>query len=422
MPSPIIEIKNLGKLYNINGRKQGYVALRDVIAENLKHPLRAIAKGTKNIMSGNGMETFWALRGINFSVTRGQAVGIIGPNGAGKSTLLKILTRITPPTEGEVRLNGKVASLLEVGTGFHPELSGRENVYLNGAILGMTKKEITKKFDDIVEFSGIGDFIDTPVKRYSSGMYVRLAFSIAAHIEPDILLVDEVLAVGDAEFQKKCLGKMDEVTRSGGRTIIFVSHNMDAISRLCTKTILLDKGKIIASGDTDEVIGKYLSAGYNAASQQRLPLQDRDVTVHEYSVKQNDAETHTVAGEQPFHISVDFSISNRLRAFRTGVYIKNTMGTVVSRTFIQDYTHELEEIEPGRYLAKLEIPARLLLQGEYHVELKMFSLGITDYFGKERIEKSLTVHLPKNYNELRSKNTDVKGYFLIPNMWSVKKE
>lgn len=418
---PIIEIKGISKQYNITGRGRGYVALRDVIAGILRHPFKAAVNKAKGMLGMAGQEEFWALQDINFTVGRGEAVGIIGANGAGKSTLLKILTRITPPTRGEITLRGKVASLLEVGTGFHPELSGRENIFLNGAILGMTRKEISEKLNDIIEFSGVGDFIDTPVKRYSSGMYVRLAFSVAAHIEPDILLVDEVLAVGDAEFQKKCLGKMDEATRNGGRTIIFVSHNMDAISRLCTKTILLEKGKIIASGDTEEVIGKYLSAGHGTALHRHYPLQDKEITVHEYSIKQNGDEAHVIAGEQSFQIVIDFSTTNRLRAFRTGVYIKNTMGTVIARTFVQDYSPDMEEIGVGRYVAKLEIPARLLLHGEYRIELKLFSLGIANFFEKENIEKNITVHSPKDYNELRSKNTDLRGYFLVPNKWDIKK-
>ena len=279
---PIIEIKNIGKCYNITGRRHGYVALRDIITENLKHPIETLFRIGKKIIGTDRRETFWALRNVNLSVNRGEAIGIIGANGAGKSTLLKILSRITPPTEGEITLRGRVASLLEVGTGFHPELSGRENIFLNGAILGMKKKEIASKLDKIIEFSGIEQFIDTPVKHYSSGMYVRLAFSVAAHLEPDILFVDEVLAVGDAEFQRKCLGKMDEVTKTEGRTILFVSHNMDAISRLCTKTIFLDHGKIVAAGNTDEVIGKYLSGRYNTIAKLRFPLIDSDLTVHDY--------------------------------------------------------------------------------------------------------------------------------------------
>ncbi|MFC1613106.1 ABC transporter ATP-binding protein [Patescibacteria group bacterium] len=255
---PIIQVTNISKKYNITTEQGGYIALRDILTNIIKNPFRFAKNKAKTILGKAGKEEFWALKDINFSVEKGEAIGIIGANGAGKSTLLKVLTRITPPTEGEITMKGKVASLLEVGTGFHPELSGRENIALNGAILGMSKKEIAKKFNQIVEFSGIGKFIDTPVKRYSSGMYVRLAFSVAAHLEPDILLVDEVLAVGDAKFQKKCLGKMNEVTKKAGRTILFVSHNMEAIARLCKKCVLLEAGKVKMFDESKKVINCYL--------------------------------------------------------------------------------------------------------------------------------------------------------------------
>lgn len=259
MSNSIIEIKNLGKKYNIAHQRGRYIALRDILANILRSPFKFAKHKAKQIVGLETKEEFWALRNINLEVNKGDIVGIIGANGAGKSTLLKILTGITPPTEGEIIMRGKVASLLEVGTGFHPELTGRENIFLNGAILGMSKKEISRKFDEIVAFSGIEKFLDTPVKYYSSGMYVRLAFSVAAHMEPDILLVDEVLAVGDAEFQKKCLGKMEEVTKKEGRTILFVSHNMGAIQRLCQKTILLEKGKVKMFGKTEEVVDFYIN-------------------------------------------------------------------------------------------------------------------------------------------------------------------
>ncbi|MES2213779.1 MAG: ABC transporter ATP-binding protein [Patescibacteria group bacterium] len=257
---PIITVKGLSKKYNITHQRGGYIALRDIIANVFRHPFQFLKNRAKKIIGREIKEDFWALKGVDFEVMKGEAIGIIGSNGAGKSTLLKILSKITPPTEGEVILRGRVASLLEVGTGFHPELTGRENIMLNGAILGMTRKEIAEKFDDIVKFSGVEKFIDTPVKRYSSGMYVRLAFSVAAHMEPDILIVDEVLAVGDAEFQKKCLGKMDEVTQSAHRTVLFVSHNMSAIQKLCKRTVLLEHGKVKMIGKTDEVIAKYLES------------------------------------------------------------------------------------------------------------------------------------------------------------------
>ena len=257
MDTPIIEIKGLSKKYDITHMRGGYVSLRDVIATVARRPFSFLAHKAKRAIGLEKKEEFWALKDVSFNVNKGEVIGVIGANGAGKSTLLKILSQITPPTEGEVILRGRVGSLLEVGTGFHPELTGRENIFLNGAILGMKKSEIATKFDRIVEFAGVEKFLDTPVKHYSSGMYVRLAFSVAAHMEPDILIVDEVLAVGDAEFQKKCLGKMDEITRDEGRTIIFVSHNMAAIQQLCKKCILLESGKVTMTGETGEVIESY---------------------------------------------------------------------------------------------------------------------------------------------------------------------
>lgn len=247
--NPIIEVKHLSKQYKI-GTDTTYKTLSETIMDTLRSPIKSL----KNYNKQN--EIFWALKDINFEVNRGEIVGIIGKNGAGKSTLLKVLSRITYPTEGEIKLRGRVGSLLEVGTGFHPELTGRENVYLNGAILGMRKREIDEKFNDIVKFSEVEQFLDTPVKRYSSGMYVRLAFAVAAHMDPEILIVDEVLAVGDIQFQQKCLSKMKEVT-SSGRTVLFVSHNMNAIRKLCTKVILLEKGNVTKIGSTETICAEY---------------------------------------------------------------------------------------------------------------------------------------------------------------------
>lgn len=246
---PIIEIHKLGKKYSI-APVQRYLALRDVVSERVK---TFFSKSEKT------SNEFWALKDINLEIEKGERIGIIGRNGAGKSTLLKILSKITPPTTGEAKLRGRVASLLEVGTGFHPELTGRENIYLNGSILGLTKKEINKKLDEIIDFSGVEKFIDTPLKHYSSGMQLRLAFSVAAHLEPEILLIDEVLAVGDMEFQKKCLGKMEEISRTGDRTILFVSHDLSAISTLTTKCIFLNEGQRISFDKTQDTINQYVS-------------------------------------------------------------------------------------------------------------------------------------------------------------------
>jgi lipopolysaccharide transport system ATP-binding protein len=254
MSEPIIKVEGLGKKYIISHEgKESYTALRDVISRKAKN-MAGFQKEQKS------KEEFWALKDVSFEVNQGDAVGIIGRNGAGKSTLLKILSRITEPSKGRIEINGRIASLLEVGTGFHPELTGRENIFLNGAILGMSRVEIKRKFDEIVDFSGVEKFLDTPVKRYSSGMYVRLAFAVAAHLEPEILVVDEVLAVGDAEFQKKCLGKMSDVSKNEGRTVLFVSHQLSAISNLCNRGICLASGQVIYNGDVKTAINKYLES------------------------------------------------------------------------------------------------------------------------------------------------------------------
>jgi homopolymeric O-antigen transport system ATP-binding protein len=265
MTAPVISVENLSKRYLVGhqARRIGSEnhALRDAMVRHLRNAARKTADVVRGrqVVQGDEVEEFWALRDVSFEVNEGEVVGIIGRNGAGKSTLLKILSRITEPTAGRVTLRGRVASLLEVGTGFHPELSGRENIYLNGAILGMTRAEIRRKFDEIVAFADIERFLDTPVKRYSSGMYVRLAFAVAAHLEPEILIVDEVLAVGDAEFQKKCLGKMDDVARRQGRTVLVVSHNMGVINGLCKRALWLDQGSLREHGAPQEVVGKYLA-------------------------------------------------------------------------------------------------------------------------------------------------------------------
>jgi len=260
----VINVENLSKKYIISHQTEGqrYVALRDVLTEGAKTITKKLLNsfGNGNGKSDPAREEFWALKDVSFEVQQGDRVGIIGRNGAGKSTLLKILSRITEPTGGKAHIKGRVASLLEVGTGFHPELTGRENIYLNGAILGMSKVEIKKKFDEIVEFAEIEKFLDTPVKRYSSGMYVRLAFAVAAHLEPEILLVDEVLAVGDAQFQKKCLGKMEDVAKNYGRTILFVSHNMTLIKTLCNNGIFFEDGRVAFIGSAYEVVEKYLAS------------------------------------------------------------------------------------------------------------------------------------------------------------------
>lgn len=267
-----VRAEGLGKMYRIGGPKQKYRTIRETIADTAKMPFQRMRSVLRGEAAGGGRETIWALKDVSFEIKHGDVVGVIGRNGAGKSTLLKVLSRITEPSAGYVDIYGRVGSLLEVGTGFHPELTGRENIYLNGAILGMTREEIDRKFDEIVDFAEIEKFIDTPVKHYSSGMGLRLGFAVAAHLEPEILVVDEVLAVGDMNFQQKCLGKMDEVSRHG-RTILFVSHNMAAIRQLCQRTIVISSGQTIFQGDTSEGIDFYLS--YNSNSQAEAVVDTR---------------------------------------------------------------------------------------------------------------------------------------------------
>jgi lipopolysaccharide transport system ATP-binding protein len=262
MSHPVICVESLGKKYIIGHQQEGYRTLRDVLSNTGKNLFRRNSKPKGHFAK----EEFWALKDVSFEIKQGDRVGIIGRNGAGKSTLLKILSRITEPTKGRIRIQGRVASLLEVGTGFHPELTGRENIFLNGAVLGMSKVEIKRKFDEIVAFAEVEKFLDTPVKRYSSGMYVRLAFAVAAHLEPEVLIIDEVLAVGDADFQKKCLGKMQDISEDQGRTVIFVSHNSEAVQRLCSTCILFEQGKLIVQGETQHVMTRYLSRGSQRAT------------------------------------------------------------------------------------------------------------------------------------------------------------
>jgi lipopolysaccharide transport system ATP-binding protein len=322
MSDIVISVENVGKSYILNHKAKGerYTTLRDVIAQQAAAPFKAIGKRIRErngsngsvphassaVSSKNSVETFWALKDVSFEIKQGEVVGIIGRNGAGKSTLLKILSRIAEPTEGRIRIKGRVASLLEVGTGFHPELTGRENVYLNGAILGMSRAEIKSKFDEIVAFAEVEKFLDTPVKRYSSGMYVRLAFAVAAHLEPEILIVDEVLAVGDTEFQKKCLGKMHDVA-TGGRTVLFVSHNMQAVRTLCQRAMLLSQGRLLLLADVHECIAVY----ENSTSGSHASMWMRPSTLESGPLSYESLSVN-VEGEQPqLSLRIDFVLESQ---------------------------------------------------------------------------------------------------------------
>jgi lipopolysaccharide transport system ATP-binding protein len=372
----VIRAENVSKAYRI-GLAASRNDLRETIMSAVRTPLKRLRKFNEDFSDGNGEDTFWALREVNFDVKQGEVVGIIGRNGAGKSTLLKILSRITEPTQGEVRMKGRVSSLLEVGTGFHPELTGRENVYLNGAILGMKRSEIRSKFDQIVEFSEIGKFLDTPVKRYSSGMYVRLAFAVAAHLDPQILIVDEVLAVGDAAFQKKCLGKMDDVVKQGGRTILFVSHSMDAIAALCSSVHLVQAGRISEKMNTEDGVKQYLGLVGDAAN---LPIAEKPRSRARpgppyftgLNIFDKSGPTSVVPCGQS--ISFEVQIENLDQAgdgeLTCGVALYNQKNTRVA-LFHTMYHSGITFRAPadGKKRLVCTVPSLPLVPGSYHVEL-----------------------------------------------------
>ncbi len=370
---PAIKVENLGKSYQIGELDQFY-DLRDAITDAFKFPFRLFSKNGK---SGevNQENTIWALKDINFEVKHGEIVGVIGRNGAGKSTLLKILSRITAPTTGTVTLNGRVGSLLEVGTGFHPELTGRENIFLNGSILGMSKKEIERKFDEIVDFAEIEKFLDTPVKRYSSGMYVRLAFAVAAHLEPEILLVDEVLAVGDIAFQKKCLGKMDDVSKEG-RTILFVSHNMASITRICNSAVWLNNGEFKLFDDTQTVINEYLNSiqVYGAEiDNQKLGLIKNTDEFELKILRLYDSEmniTSEIDVTSNFFIEVIYNIKKQITPPRINIRLMSNEGSVIFQTNdLEDSKNEKLKLKPGEYKSICTIPGGLLNEGNFGIAL-----------------------------------------------------
>lgn len=373
---PIIKVENLGKSYIIGHQRERYVALRDVLANKA----RQVVSKTKNIFSGgqliagNELEEFWALKDINFEVQQGDRVGIIGRNGAGKSTLLKVLSRITEPTTGRIYLKGRVASLLEVGTGFHPELSGRENIYLNGAILGMSRAEVKKKFDEIVDFAGVEKFLDTPVKRYSSGMYVRLAFAVAAHLEPEILIIDEVLAVGDAEFQKKCLGKMEDVSKNEGRTVLFVSHNMGAIRSLCTKGILLANGATENIGDVSNVISNYL-AFVPQSNSEWIRKTARPSMIYFNSIQilnSREQITSNIASGEDFSIRINITALEKVPDATVSIRFTNEEGLPIFTTSLHDYLENSDNIEKGESELKVYISSNILIPGKYNLTIACF--------------------------------------------------
>jgi lipopolysaccharide transport system ATP-binding protein len=380
MAKPIIEVENLSKCYQIGAMREPYLSLRDELAKKARRISSAFFRIVfkAQIQPSNSETDFWALNDVSFSVQEGEAVGIIGRNGAGKSTLLKILSQITPPTKGQITMRGRVASLLEVGTGFHPELTGRENIYLNGAILGMARAEIKRKFDEIVAFAEVEKFLDTPVKRYSSGMYVRLAFAVAAHLEPEILVVDEVLAVGDAQFQKKCLGKMGDVAKEG-RTVLFVSHNMVAVQTLCQRAFWLDAGRLKAEGGVSQIVTTYLRSGLaeDDATERVWPDAgsapgNETVRLHRIAVQPEDGKPGDVITMQtPVRIEVDYW--NLLPAvhLHATLHVCNDQGIIAFTTGAGVHPDPVFHIQPptGLFRSICHIPGNLLNSGFHRVNL-----------------------------------------------------
>jgi lipopolysaccharide transport system ATP-binding protein len=366
----VLKTENLGKKYLIKHQNaERYNALRDVISQKAKTLISNPFKRKATPVSTT--EEFWALRDINFEVNAGEKIGIIGRNGAGKSTLLKLLSRITEPTYGRIGYNGKIASLLEVGTGFHPELTGKENIFLNGAILGMSKNDIFKKFDEIVAFAEVEKFLDTPVKRYSSGMYVRLAFAVAAHIETDILIVDEVLAVGDVKFQKKSLEKMNNISKSG-RTLLFVSHNMGAISELCSKGLVLNSGGVIYQGEVQECINEY-----NKTNENPIEGADRFRRTKYTEVELLDVKAENEAGviknvfdiNEKINIIIDYEIKEKLVGLQLTLTIFRNFTPVIHSFNTDELENCIEENIPGKYRAALSVSKMFLKAGAYSISV-----------------------------------------------------
>jgi homopolymeric O-antigen transport system ATP-binding protein len=377
-----IQVENLGKQYRIATRSARYKTLRDSLTNAVVAPFRRLGAVIRNgtTSNGNGLvagddnsDMFWALREVSCNVTRGEVVGVIGRNGAGKSTFLKILSRITEPTAGSVDIYGRVGSLLEVGTGFHPELSGRENIYLNGAILGMKKSEIDRKFDEIVAFAETERFIDTSVKHYSSGMYLRLAFAVAAHLDPEILLVDEVLAVGDASFQKKCLGKMGDVAKQG-RTVLFVSHNMGAITQLCGRALWVENGRIALDGPPSRVVPSYLlSGGVSTASWVNSEPALRSLPARIISTRilgSDDKLTSLVDYDKEFKIEICYQVFAKTNNLNVRHRITDTLGNIIWVSWDTDTTSWKHVArEPGLYRSSCIVPAKLLRPGRYFLSI-----------------------------------------------------
>jgi lipopolysaccharide transport system ATP-binding protein len=431
MGHPIITVEGLGKKYLLtHQRREPYTALRDVMAEKAKRLGRRVVRpfsSDRSTQKDPSLEEFWALKDVTLEVNRGERVGIIGRNGAGKSTLLKILSRITEPTEGRIRLRGRVASLLEVGTGFHPELTGRENIYLNGAVLGMTNSEIRKKFDEIVDFAEVEKFLDTPVKRYSSGMYVRLAFAVAAHLEPEILVVDEVLAVGDTAFQRKCLGKMEDVGK-GGRTVIFVSHNMQAIRQLCERTIVLKSGALVLDDTSEKSTEHYFSdLGRNKIVStigntiENLPS-DPAFQFDSVKVTQSGQEVReTIENGKPLEVEIHYRVLQKTFGLRVFFDLYDDQEMLLFRSFHDEDNDCPPTMVPGSYVSRAVIPANLLAPIRYEIRIKSGIHNVRYTLPEQGIRIPLKVELTSAYNRAYA-GSPFHGKFALRIEWETSEK
>lgn len=421
MSDIVIRAENLGKRYLLNHQSggTGYRRFSESILHAATAPLRWLQRQPSDASHGT-TEEFWALKDISFDVKQGEVIGVIGRNGAGKSTLLKVLSRITEPTTGRITLRGRVASLLEVGTGFHPELTGRENIYLNGAILGMAKAEIRAKFDEIVAFAEIERFLDTPVKRYSSGMYVRLAFAVAAHLEPEILIIDEVLAVGDAQFQKKCLGKMQDVA-AGGRTVLFVSHNMPAVQRLCTKGIVLNRGQVETQGDIATCIDTYLRQPGTQANALRsddlaLRSQGRSDLFRFHSLACVDAHGSPLSHlklRQPFSLAVTFEVHEPIHDLIVGFAVHTDDNTPLLASHNNDFG-QLWSLTPGQYTVTIPFTPNYLRPKRYTISLGALGQGTL----LSHLHDALSLTVENVSNDTSDHTDDRIGALFIPMQWT----
>jgi len=405
----VIRVENLSKSYVLNHRKStGYKSIREELTNSVKNLISFKKHNSEKVTK----ELFWALSNVNFEIEQGERVAVVGRNGAGKSTLLKLLSRVTKPTHGRIEIKGRLSSLLEVGTGFHPELTGRENIYLNGAILGMKNIEVRKKFDEIVAFSEVDRFLDTPVKRYSSGMYVRLAFSVSAFLEPDITILDEVLSVGDAAFQLKCQTKMLDMAKQG-RTVIFVSHSMSAVKAMCNKAIVLDRGQASEKLPVNEAIALYIESNKRIYTKD-FPVLSKDIEIADIALSQHGARSDSFDSDEAIDIEISFKTLRKIENFRLGFFIKTNFGENLLRALAADWVPEYSSIEQGNHVLKGKIPPNFLTAGNFVFELHSSQFGVCDYFA-DRVSFPINIRPSFNYNRQHPSEEPFGSVHLNPN-------